>query len=300
MQESFSQKTKTELSEIYIKHKCCKNAFLYGLFSSADRYGPDEIYFRTENESIAHLADKFSGEFFDALTTEHSESLNIDLHENGEGYYIKFIEPASRMFYEYFDRPLGEIFMCGSCERSYLRGVFCSCGTVTEPGRGYHLEMSFRDDSAADALAEQLRSLGLSPKKTYRKGRSSKGVYFKESEAMEDFLNYIGAQKSAFELMNVKIYKDLRNNANRYANCDAANIDKTVQASRQQIDAIERLIDSLGYEMIPEELHQTVDLRIANPDSSLAELAEMHRPPITKSGVSHRLKRIMKLAQDKR
>lgn len=285
MAESFSQKTKTELSEINIKHRCCKRAFLSGILYSEDV--ELDVIFKTDNAALANVVYKA------ALVFSRTEGdVTGDIREDAETFAVRINKDVAEDILHGDDGR-----SCENCEKAYLRGIFCSCGTVTEPDRGYHLELVLKDDAAADELADRLTSLGFAPKKTQRKGRSTTGVYFKESEAVEDFLNFIGANRSAFELMNVKIYKDLRNNANRYANCDAANIDKTVQASRQQIDAILKLVEVLGYDMIPDELHQTIDLRIANPSVSLAELAQLHTPPITKSGVSHRLKKIMKLAQ---
>lgn len=120
-----------------------------------------------------------------------------------------------------------------------------------------------------------------------------RGIYFKDSEEIVDILGHIGANRAAFELLNVKIYKDIRNNVNRVSNCELANIGKTVAASNEQMKAIETIIQSGKADELPDELRATLDIRAAFPNATLSELAEKHTPPITKSGVNHRLKRLI-------
>lgn len=182
-------------------------------------------------------------------------------------------------------------FICSECRSVFLRGVFIKCGTIVKPDSGYHLELIMPDSAAADAVSAILNDSGLAPKTTVRKGTPV--LYYKESEAIEDFLNYIGAHKAAFELINMKILKDIRNNVNRAANCDAANITKTINAAQVQVDAISALIESGKIEEIPSELRETAYLRLQYPDLSLSELAQLHAPPISKSGLNHRLNKIM-------
>ena len=147
--------------------------------------------------------------------------------------------------------------------------------------------------AAAESLSGLLTDAGLEPKMMSRRGESV--LYYKDSESIENFLAYIGANTAAFTIMNKKIERELRSGANRIANGEMANIGKTVAAAADQINAINNLIRSGEIERIPEELKQTAYLRLENEDATLAALAEMHTPPITKSGVNHWLKKLVEL-----
>ena len=143
----------------------------------------------------------------------------------------------------------------------------------------------------------QLREkCGFMPKVTKRRGLNV--IYLKDHEAVSDFLILIGAQNASFELINNKIRKEFRNNANRQTNCDAANITRTVSSAHYQIEAINDLKRWSAYESLSPELLETAKLRIENAGATLNELAQMHHPPITKSGVNHRLKKIVNLRND--
>ena len=136
----------------------------------------------------------------------------------------------------------------------------------------------------------------LKPKYTYRHGYNV--VYFKESESIEDCLYLMGASSAMFEMMNIKIVKDFRNRANRKANCETANINKMVNAAAVQIKAIEKIWNTKGREYLPENLETLAEIRYENSDLSLSELAEMCSPPLSRSGVNHRLKRIVDIANE--
>lgn len=186
-------------------------------------------------------------------------------------------------------------FVCEGCVAAYIQGVFISCGTVNKPGGGYHLELDPADDGMADRLLMILKDSGIEPHVSRRAGK--KYIYYKDSERIEDFLNFIGAQKAAFALMNTKIERDIRNTANRRTNCDAANIGRTVSAAARQIEAIERLAAAGELKNLPPELRETADLRLRRPDASLDELAALHSPSVSRSGVHHRLERIINIEQ---
>ena len=188
-----------------------------------------------------------------------------------------------------------ETFVCADCVKYFFRGVFLEYGTITNPDKSYHLELVLNNEITADSLAELLTKYNMESKKITRK--NTYVLYYKESERIVDFLNMIGANKSAFHIMNTKIRKELRNNANRLANCDTANIDKTVSASIGHIDAINVLIANGGINDLPEELKDTAYLRLDNPDITLSELAAIHDPPISKSGVNYRLKKLTEISK---
>ena len=136
----------------------------------------------------------------------------------------------------------------------------------------------------------------LNPKKIQRKYELV--IYFKGSEKIEDLLLFMGAQRSAFSLMDIKVEKDIRNRANRLSNCDSANLDKTIKTGLKQSQAVEYIIKNIGVENIPENLREIALIRLENPDMSLAEITENLSEPISRSGVNHRLKRIEKLAEE--
>ena len=176
--------------------------------------------------------------------------------------------------------------------RSFTAGAFLSCGTVSSPKSDYHLEFTVPYQNLAASFVTMLEEKELKPGLTNRKGYHI--LYFKGSEAIEDCLYLMGASGAMFEMMNVKIVKDIRNSANRKANCETANIERMVQAVRVQLDAIEKIRRLRGLEYLSEDLHAMARLREENPDSSLSELAEMSA--LSRSGVNHRLRRIVDIA----
>lgn len=176
----------------------------------------------------------------------------------------------------------------------FLRGVFLACGTISDPNREYHLELTLANEEKCDAVFALINEQGMVIKKSSRGGQAF--LYAKESERISDFLTYIGAMIHSMEIMNVKIYKDVRNNVNRAVNCEAANIDKTVVAAQKQIADIEFVIAEKGLAYLSEDLQQVAQIRLENTDLSLREIGEMLEPPISRSGVNHRLNRIIKIA----
>lgn len=182
------------------------------------------------------------------------------------------------------------------CRRAFLRGVFLAGGSVTDPEKRYHLELSTTHLKVSRETELLLDELALKPKATERKGSSV--LYFKQSEAIEDFLTLIGAPVSAMAVMSAKIEKDWRNDANRKTNCDAANVDKAVAAAQEQLAALRRLEERGQFDTLPEKLRQTAELRRAHPEVTLQELAELHEPPLTKSAVNHRLRKLLALGNE--
>ncbi|UKI16854.1 MAG: DNA-binding protein WhiA [Ruminococcus sp.] len=174
-------------------------------------------------------------------------------------------------------------------------GAFISCGSVTEPIKEYHLEFAVPFEELCTDLKKLLERLGIMSKYVERKGLYV--LYFKGSEDIEDMLTLMGATKSSIELMNVKILKDVRNKANRIANCDAANIERTLKASEKQIEDIEYIMNTEGLESLTPELRNMAELRLENPDVSLKELGEMLDKPVGRSGANHRLKKLMEIAE---
>lgn len=182
-------------------------------------------------------------------------------------------------------------FKCASCFSQFLKGLFVVFGNVTNPEKAYHLELSFESEGERDTVSDILCDNGIDMKKTKRKSRYL--LYIKDSTMIEDFFAVIGANKLAFDLMNSKIVREVRGDANRLMNCDMANIKKTLSAAGKYIEVIEELTKSGAIIRLPADLRETARLRYENTQASLTDLGLLHNPPISKSGVKHRLDKIV-------
>ena len=178
---------------------------------------------------------------------------------------------------------------------AFLRGAFFGGGSITNPDRMYHLEIVSADVEAQELVRKAMNQLQVPPKQTIRKDQRI--VYLKDSELITDFLALIGAHQSLLKFEDIRAMKDIRNNVNRVVNCETANLDKTITASMRQRQAIAVLERSLGLENLPDTLREIALVRLENEDLSLKELGELLDPPIGKSGVNHRLKKIIALAE---
>lgn len=186
------------------------------------------------------------------------------------------------------------LFKCSECRSAFLRGVFIRCASVNAPDKSNHLEFKLTNEPDADELSILLRECGFEAKVSKR--RNTYIVYFKDGETIFQLLSVIGAQKYAFDFLNTIIEKQIRNDVNRVQNCELANMQKTASAAMRVMEAIHALEKEGTLDTLPEKLHYTAMLRKDNPDLSLAELASLHNPPITKSCVNHRLEKIVKTA----
>lgn len=184
---------------------------------------------------------------------------------------------------------------------NFLSKVFIKCGNITNPEVKYHLEfnLSPKDKFLCDAIVytfEDVKALGFLPSITRRRGNLV--IYLKDSEKITDFLVFIGAQNAAMEIMQIKMIKEVRNNINRSTNFETANLSKVTNSSAKHIDAINKIKNSIGIEELPEHLRETALLRIMNPYISLNDLSKLYEKPISKSGINHRLKKIMDIAKE--
>ena len=181
--------------------------------------------------------------------------------------------------------------------RSFVRECFLFGGIISNPGKTYHVEFTIPRDKA-DELLKILSGFQLSPKKIARKGQTV--VYIKEAEGIADILNIIGAHKSLLELEEMRVQKNVRNAINRKVNFETANINKTVDAALGQIEAIKYISQSVGLSYLPNPLKEIAELRLDNETLSLTEIGELASPPLGKSGVNHRLRKICKIANSLR
>ena len=178
---------------------------------------------------------------------------------------------------------------------AFVRGAFLAGGSVTDPEKRFHLELATAHQSVSREMYSVLLDLGFSPKEAGRSGNAL--LYFKKADAIADFFTTLGAPVTAMAVMTAKVDKEMRNTVTRQINCDTANADKTVAAAQEQLAAIRRIVKEYGtLDVLPEPLRDAALLRVTNPEASLADLAVLSVPPVTKSCLSHRLKKIMSLA----
>ncbi|MGI6668943.1 MAG: DNA-binding protein WhiA [Acetivibrionales bacterium] len=184
------------------------------------------------------------------------------------------------------------------CRKAFLRGAFLASGSISDPEKAYHLEVISRTRELAVYLTEILGSFGLNSRIISRKGNFV--AYLKEGESIVDFLNITGAHNALMRLENVRILKDMRNSVNRIVNCETANLGKTVNASLRHVENIRYIADNIGFDKLSPGLREIAELRLAYTDASLAELGQMLSPPLGKSGVNHRLRKLDMIAEKHR
>lgn len=294
---SFSAEIKAELISVEDENECCPHAMAYGMLICGRSFGRTSICLQTDNKDIA--------EKYCELTVE-SSGIDPEIQcSSSEKYKASVTLKSDRLMVlnafghdgnEFTLRVNRANLQDDCCISAFLRGAFLSCGTLTDPKKDYHLEFVLPYMKLSEDLYLLMQELDLNPKKTIRKG--SHIVYFKESEGIEDILMRMGAQNGAFELMQVKVMKDVRNNINRKTNFETANISRTASAAAEQIFAIETIIEKRGLDFLPPELQEIAELRLENPEMSLRELGEHLSEPISRSGINHRLKRLQEIAKE--
>ena len=296
---SFSSEAKAELCRMNRKKKCCAVAEAYGVALYCNSFTPREIRIITGSaefvELLPRLFRRAFGVSFDKLPEPGASGsrqtlLITDIGKITTVFRAFGMEPDDTLTLHI---NLG-VLESDCCRASFVRGAFLAGGSITDPEKGYHLELATSHMSVSREMYSVLLELGFAPRSATR-GRSFV-TYFKQSEAIADFLTRIGASVAALELMAAKVEKDMRNEINRKVNCDTANADKTVAAAQQQLAAIRRIESEHGLDSLPEGLQQAALLRIANPEASLADLALLSNPAVTKSCLSHRLKKIVEMA----
>lgn len=276
---SFTMDVKNELAAVAMRSSCCRRMVGEGLALCATPTDVGAILTVT-------VCDDTVADFIDKTLRERFRRGGVDMRRSGRGA-VWTLPRALDVTADY--RPA---VVCEHCMSAFLRGVFLACGTVNSPGAAdYHAELLLCDATRARAVRAALDALDCSPGVVDRP--RGVGLYFKSSESIEALLVSTGATSSAFTLMNSKIERTIRNDENRATNCVAKNISKAVEASRKQIAAINALSSSGLLCTLPEDVQLTARLRCENPGASLTELAALHDPPITKSGLNHRLAKIL-------
>lgn len=297
---SFSNQTKTEICGT-IRKAAEKRAFLSGVLLAARRLSAEEIALQTECESFAVLFPQLLQAVHPALgcDTEYRTrtgklpvwSFSLCGDAAAELLQTLGISPANRTNSPVFRTSRGKA-MC-----LLAAGCFVMCGSVTDPARAYHLELALPDAAFAEALRTRIaeEQPAVQMKQTARNHDSL--LYLKQNEQICDALTYFGAQNASLALAEQQIYKSFRSQTNRRTNCDLANIDKTIAAGAQQAADIAFIQEKIGLDALPENLQEIAHIRLADPEANLRDLGAACNPPISRSGVHHRLARIAEIAE---
>lgn len=292
---SFSLELKNELSELSVRAACCKKALARGILLDATHTpDTDEVTVTLPDADIAATVRKlFAGVFGKAPTVTEKTVI-------GKPRYImtQTSRTAAAMLdtWDAGNSDTSAILTCPECPSMFLRGALIGCATANDPQKECHLEFFFKHTARAALLYSILSEIAAPPKPVNRK--TGCGLYYKSSSVIEDILLQCGAQQAAFAIINGKIENEIRNTENRVNNCDTRNLQKAITASHKHITAIRFLkSEPKLWESMPEELRTTATLRLEHPEASLTELVRLHNPPISKSGLNHRLAKLLELAQ---
>ncbi len=292
---SFSADAKKELCQVKSDKKCCAVAECYGVLLYCNTFTAQELRIITASDAFAarlpRLFRRAFGLDFDLLPPEGAagkRSFAITDRDKLPVILSAFgAEPEGILSHHINFGVIEE-----DCDRAaFIRGAFLAGGSVTDPEKRYHLELATPHHSVSREAYSVLLEMGFSPKEAKRSGNSL--LYFKQADAIADFFTTLGASRTAMGVMTAKVEKEMRNTITRQINCDSANADKTVTAAQAQLTAIRRVARAYSLDALPEPLRDAALLRITNPEASLSELAQLSYPPVTKSCLSHRLKKIM-------
>lgn len=298
---SFSASAKTEICRIIPQEHCCALAESFGILLFCNSFRSDGIKIITESKDFAavlpKLFKKAFGIAFDSQTGEgqggkfvfqisSSDKLQTIMHAFG-------FDPKDTLSL-HVNFPVVEN---DCCKASFLRGAFLSGGSVTDPEKGYHLELATTHQSVARECYTIVQEVfGITPKLTMRGG--GQVIYLKQSEQIADFLTFLGAPVASMGIIEARLEKELKNRVNRRCNCDDANITKVVEAAQEQLTAIRILREKGLLESLPQKLQQAAAAREENPEATLTELAQLMNPQITKPAMNHRLKRLVELSKE--
>lgn len=298
---SFSASAKSEICEIIPQDRCCALAECFGILLFCNCFSSESIRIITESQEFARilprLLKKAFGFGFDVIPGENAsgkllfqitDSIKISAIMRAYGF------DGPDILSVHLNMPVVEE---ECCRTAFFRGAFLAGGSVTDPVKGYHLELTTIHQSVArECYVLFCENMGFYPKLASRGG--SVVLYLKQNEQISDFLTFLGAPLAAMGIIEAKLEKELNNKVNRRCNCDDANISKIVEAAREQIAAIHTLREKNLFDMLPDKLKLAANAREENPEAALAELAEMMNPPISKPAMSHRLKRLVELAKE--
>lgn len=313
---SFSSKAKAEICRTLPRKPCCKLSELAALIHTSGTIsfsGRDQVAMKvsTENAFIARRIFTLLKSLY-GISPEVLVRRNRRLRKNNsyvllitqamqakhilEDTYILYRDSSGNM--EIHSDISPSLLQRKCCKRAYLRGAFLGGGSVSDPEKAYHLEFIAHSEQYGQSLCSLVQAFDLHAKVIERK--SNYVVYLKEGEHIVNLLSLIGAHTALLNLENIRVYKDVRNNINRIVNCETANLSKTIDAAMRQIQNIRYLRDTARFHKLPRNLREIADLRLSYPEASLKELGGMLSPPVGKSGVNHRLRKLDAYAEETR
>ena len=307
---SFSREVKEELIRVRLRRVSDGAMLVYGftLAGASLKYSRSlrkwGLHYVSENEECINFIAKLA---IKSYKLEHEIALNVHqrLHARntelllyGEGMdalcadsgLFSYDGDGERSFETHLPKGLDSEHSC----RAFIRGIFLACGTVSDPARGCHAEMVFKQEYLARETAALLEERGIPPKIAQR--RNLWVVYMKNGDTVEDFLTFMGAGEAMLSVREQRMLREVKNNSNREVNCFSANMEKAAKASASQIEDIELIMNELGSDALSEELYEVAAARMANPEYTLNELSEAIG--IGRSAVNYRLKRIAAIAED--
>ena len=299
---SFSGQIKEELAQVISSPRHCQLAELAALVQFCGHIEEDgSLLVQSENPLVIRKCFTLLKKTFkiEAVAKSQMQTQNYRLFVTGEDAFrvleaLKICDTAGHLMMRHLTDPV--LIKNSCCKRAYLRGCYMAVGSMSDPYKSYHLELVCDLQTQAEQLLKILHDFSLDAKMIVRKKYHV--VYMKEGENIADFLNITEAHKALMEFENTRIYKGMRNMVNRKVNCEAANITKTVNAATRQVEDIRLIREKMGLEGLPEPLRQMAYVRLENPQASLGELGKLLDPPVGKSGVNHRLRKLGELAKE--
>lgn len=314
---SFASETKNELARIEPEKKCCMLAEISGFLRVAGSiglvgFGKFKIIVTTDSPAIARHYKKLLQDYFGIETKlEIGESRAVGKNRAGKKFSYSITIDADNLSEQILretgilliregnnyisDGIYSGIVRTKCCKKAYLRGVFMGAGTMSDPEKGYDLEFVLDSANMASDLKKLINSfVDLSCKVTERRGKHV--VYMKKADYISDMLAIMGASHQVFSMEETRIKKSMIGSARRMSNCDSANMDRSIDASMKQIEAIKKIEKAKGLSGLPDNLREAAELRLENPDISLTALGELCNPPLKKAGISKRLKKIEEIA----
>ena len=299
---SFSGQIKEELAQVISSPRHCQLAELAALVQFCGHIEEDgSLLVQSENPLVIRKCFTLLKKTFkiEAVAKSQMQTQNYRLFVTGEDAFrvleaLKICDTAGHLMMRHLTDPV--LIKNSCCKRAYLRGCYMAVGSMSDPYKSYHLELVCGLQAQAEQLLKILHDFSLDAKMIIRKKYNV--VYMKEGENIADFLNITEAHKALMEFENTRIYKGMRNMVNRKVNCEAANITKTVNAATRQVEDIRLIREKMGLEGLPEPLRQMAYVRLENPQASLGELGKLLDPPVGKSGVNHRLRKLGELAKE--
>lgn len=299
---SFSGQIKEELAQVISSPRHCQLAELAALVQFCGHIEEDgSLLVQSENPLVIRKCFTLLKKTFkiEAVAKNQMQTQNYRLFVTGEDAFrvleaLKICDTAGNLMMRHLTDPV--LIKNSCCKRAYLRGCYMAVGSMSDPYKSYHLELVCGLQVQAEQLLKILHDFSLDAKMIVRKKYHV--VYMKEGENIADFLNITEAHKALMEFENTRIYKGMRNMVNRKVNCEAANITKTVNAATRQVEDIRLIREKMGLEGLPDPLRQMAYVRLENPQASLGELGKLLDPPVGKSGVNHRLRKLGELAKE--